>query len=241
MTKALRNLGRVYQIASRVAGVRERETVWGVRLNCMRWRFTALLGMFVLGGCAIGVTHQYDSVVPEIRASAGSKIMLGAQDRRAYVLSRHKAETFVGVSRGGFGNPFDVTTASGQPLAEDFTKAIQRSLASKNVAVTTVRLAPDLTEAEAIKRLTLMGQKSILVTINEWKSDTYISTRLLYDVTVRVLDGAGKILGESHIAGTDNLGSSVVNPPEQARNAVPGAFRRKIEDLFSAPGVANNL
>jgi len=230
MTRALRNLGKVYQIASRLAGVRERKTIWSVRLNGMRWRSTALLGMFVLGGCAIGVTHQYDSVVPEIRASAGSKIMLGAQDRRVYVLSRHKAETFVGVSRGGFGNPFDVTTASGQPLAEDFAKAIQRSLASKNLAVTTIRLAPDLAEAEAIKRLSLAGQKSVLVTIKEWKADTYVNTRLLYDVTVKVLDGSGKILGENSIAGTDNLGGSAVNPPEHSRSAVPPAFRRKLEE-----------
>jgi hypothetical protein len=197
--------------------------------------------MQVLGGCAIGVTHQYDSVVPEIRASTGSKITVAAQDRRVYVLNRDKAETFVGLSRGGFGNPFDVTTASGQPLAEDFTKAIQRALTNKNFAVTTVRLAPNLTEAEAIKRLTLTAQKSIFVTIKEWKADTYMNTRLLYDVTVRVLDGSGKVLGESSIAGTDNLGGSAVNPPEHSRSAVPAAFRRKLEELFSAPGVANNL
>jgi hypothetical protein len=207
----------------------------------MRWRSTALLGVLLLDGCAIGVTHQYDSVVPEIRASTGSKITVGAQDRRVYVLNRDKAETFVGLSRGGFGNPFDVTTASGQPLAEDFAKAIERSLTSKNFAVTTVRLALNLTEAEAIKRLALTAQKSILVTIKEWKADTYMNTRLLYDVTVKVLDGAGKILGESSIAGTDNLGGSAVNPPEHSRSAVPAAFRRKLEELFSAPGVANNL
>ena len=50
--------------------------------------------------------------------------------------------------------------------------AIQRSLANKNLAVATMRLAPDLTEAEAIKRLVQTGEKSILVTIKEWKSDT---------------------------------------------------------------------
>lgn len=215
--------------------------VSGVGMTHLPWRIAALLGMLVLGGCAIGVSHQYDAAVPDIRASSGSRITLGAQDRRVYVLNRGKAETFVGLSRGGFGNPFDVTTASGQPLAADFTKAIQRSLASKNVAVTTIRLAPDLSEVEAVERLTLTAQKSILVTIKEWKADTYMNTRLLYDVTVKVLDGSGKILGESHIAGTDNLGGNLVNPPEHARSAVPAAFRRKLEELFSAPGVANNL
>jgi len=214
--------------------------VWRVRVNWMRWRFTALVGMFVLGGCAIGVTHQYDSVVPEIRASAASKITIGVQDRRSYVVSRDKAETFVGLSRAVFGNPFDVTTASGQPLAEDFAKAIQRALASKNWVVTTLRLAPDLAEAEAIKRLSLTGQRSILVTIKEWKADTFISTKLLYDVNVKILGETGNILGENRIAGTDNLGGTL-NPPEHARSAVPGAFRRKLEELFSAPGVANNL
>ena len=241
MAKPLPIPGRVNRESPSVLDIHEGRIASGIGMTGMPWIIAMLLGMFMLGGCAIGVTHQYDSVVPEIRTSTGSKITVAAQDRRVYVLSRHKAETFVGVSRGGFGNPFDVTTASGQPLTEDFAKAIERSLTRKNFAVTTVRLAPDLAEPEAIKRLTLTAQKSILVTIKEWKADTYLNTRLLYDVTVKVLDGSGKIIGENSIAGTDNLGGRFVNPPEHARSAVPAAFRRKLEELFSAPGIADNL
>jgi hypothetical protein len=106
----------------------------------------ALLALLVLGGCAVGNKHQYDAAMPQINASSGGKAGVGAQDRRAYVLNGDKVETFVGLSRGGFGNPFDVKTESGQPLADEFGKAIQRALAGKGVTATAVRLEPKLGE-----------------------------------------------------------------------------------------------
>jgi hypothetical protein len=79
------------------------------------------------------------------------------------------------------------------------------------------------------------------VVLNEWKSDTYMGTKLLYDVTVKVFDGSGWMLGENRINGSEDLGSSAWNPPAHARDAVPQAFQRKIEQLFSAPAIAKNL
>ena len=67
----------------------------------------AFLALLLIGGCAVGVRHQYDSATPQINAASGGKATVAAQDRRAYVLNGDKQENFVGLSRGGYGNPFD--------------------------------------------------------------------------------------------------------------------------------------
>ena len=179
--------------------------------------------------------HQYDSATPQINAVSGGKATVAIQDRRAYVLNGDKQENFVGLSRGGYGNPFDVRTESNQPLADDFGRTIQRALAAKGVT------EPKLSESEAVKRLVSGEGKGILVLLQEWKSDTYMGTKLFYDVTVKVFDGSGNLLGQNRINGSEDLGSSVWNPPAHAREAVPEAFRRKIEQLFSDPAIAKNL
>jgi hypothetical protein len=201
--------------------------------------FTSLIAL--LGGCAVGVTHQYDNGTPDINASAGTKLGVGVQDRRLYIVSREKPETFVGLSRGGFGNTFDVNTASGMPLADDFTKTLQAALSVKGVKVTAVSLPLGIAETEAIKRLAVSGDKAVLIILNEWKADTYMNTSLAYDVQVIVIDASGKVLSRKQITGKDNLGGSAINPPEHSRNAVPAAFRRKLEELFASPEIASNI
>ncbi len=200
---------------------------------------TSLIAL--LGGCAVGVTHQYDNGTPDINASAGKKLGVGVQDRRLYIVSREKPETFVGLSRGGFGNTFDVSTSSGKPLADDFTKTLQTALSVKGVKVTTVSLPLGIAETEAIKRLAVSGDKAVLIILNEWKADTYMNTSLAYDVQAIVIDASGKVLSRKQITGKDNLGGSSINPPEHSRSAVPAAFRRKLEELFASPEIASNI
>lgn len=201
----------------------------------------AMSFVVVLSGCAVGVTHQYDNAKPEIKASAGTKLGVGVQDRRMYVLSKQKPETFAGLSRGGFGNPFDVNTASGKPLADDFSKTIQRALSAKGVHASAVSLPPGVDETEAIKRLSVAGDKAVLIVLNEWKADTYSSTTLAYDVQAMIVDASGKVLASKKISGSDNLGGSAFNPPEHSRNVVPVAYRKKLEELFAAPEIAAHL
>ena len=195
----------------------------------------------MLGGCAVGVTHQYDNGTPEIKASAGAKLGVGVQDRRIYVVSKQKPEAFVGLSRGGFGNPFDVNTDSGNPLADDFAKTIQTALSAKGVKASAISLPLGTDETEAIKRLSKAGDKAVLVVLNEWKADTYSNTTLTYDVQAMIVDASGKVLSSKNISGKDDLGGNAFNPPGHSRSAVPVAFRKKLEELFAAPEIASHL
>lgn len=200
------------------------------------------IGLFsMLGGCAVGVTHQYNNAALQIKATNGSKLGIGVQDRRLYVITKEKPENFVGLSRGGFGNPFIVRTASGEPLADDISKSIQATLSNNGVNVSAINIPVGIDEVAAIKLLTATNGKAVLIELNEWKADTYMSTTLTYDVRALVIDVDGKVISSKKISGSENLGGSAMNPPEHSRKAVPIAFRRKIEELFSAPEIANNI
>jgi hypothetical protein len=77
------------------------------------------------------------------------------------------------------------------------------------------------------------------LTLREWKSDTYMNTTILYDVTLSVLDRSGQVVGESRLKGEDNLGGDFVNPPAHAKTVVPAAFKAKLEQLLGDPAVAS--
>jgi hypothetical protein len=201
----------------------------------------AIVLFSTLGGCAVGVTHQYNNAALQIKASSGTKLAVGVQDRRLYVVTKEKSENFVGLSRGGFGNPFDVKTSTGAPLADDISKSIQTALSADGVSVNAIIIPLGVDEAEAIKRLTVASGKAVFIELNEWKADTYMNTTLTYDVQALVIGADGKVIASKKVSGSENLGGSAMNPPEHSRKAVPIAFRKKIEELFSAPEIANNI
>ena len=55
-------------------------------------------------------------------------LILAVQDFRPYVLNGDEEPGFVGLQRGGYGNPFDVTTLTGRPMTEDMAEAMVKGL-----------------------------------------------------------------------------------------------------------------
>lgn len=200
-----------------------------------------LLSILVISGCAVGNKHNYSNATPNLKGTQGNKLDLGVQDQRVYVLNGDKPAEFVGLSRGGFGNPFNVETESGKPLSDDFTKAVSRALSKKGVQVTEINIPIRMDQADVIRTLTQSGNKAVFVSIKEWKSDTYQNTSLNYDVQVQVIDKSGKVVAKKSIAGNENLGGDFINPPGHAKKVIPPAFQARLEQLFSDPDIASHL
>lgn len=196
----------------------------------------------LISGCAVGNKHQYAEAIPAIKVQAAKSLSVGVLDKRAAIVSKTKAEDFVGIQRGGFGNPFDVTTASGKPLAADMTAAVASGLRQDGAKTREVELASSLPETDAMRQVATAGsERGVLLTLNEWKADTMTNTALHYDVRLSVLDASGKLLTSSEMKGRDDLGGNFLNPPEHAKSAVPSAFKARMEALFAAPEVGAAL
>ena len=196
----------------------------------------------ILNGCAVGVVHKYDGILPNIQVKTNKKVAVGALDQRPYIINKDKPENLVGLQRGGYGNPFDVITQSGQSLASEFGRTISRGLKKKGIVVENVNLkpSPGISEAKILLRKT-GSDRLIILTIAEWKSDTYTRTALIYRVRLEVLDKKFRILASKDLIGKDNLGGNFLNPPAHAKKVVPKAFQEKLEELFQDPSIINVL
>src|SRR5437764_737632 len=104
-------------------------------------------------------------------------VTVGVDDKRSYVVAGSNTPEFVGLTRGGFGNPFGVHTTSGKPLATDFASVIESSLRASGMQAKAVPLqisASGEQTLQAFKALSVnKTDRSLLVTIKEWKSDKF--------------------------------------------------------------------
>ena len=127
-------------------------------------------------------------------------------------------------------------------MTNDFAAAIVAALEAGGTAVQNVSVLPEESDAAADKNLlTTKTKRGVLVTIRDWKTDTYVNTKLIYDVVLRVFDSTGKERAKTGVRGEDNLGGSNFNPPAHARKAVPPAFREKLKTLFNNPKIVAAL
>ena len=183
-----------------------------------------------LGGCAFGQKITYSNTTANLDASGDKAVGVATLDQRPYVLSGNKTPSFVGLSRGGYGNPFDVETPGGAPLTDEISESVSRSLAARGFKPSVVKVAPSAGRRTAMEGLTKTGaERLVLITLKEWKSDKFWRTSLIQDVTVTVFDAAGKELATASFTSDEVVGD------------VPLAFRSKIEAWFAEPKIVEAL
>ncbi|MFA5924058.1 MAG: hypothetical protein WC856_22675 [Methylococcaceae bacterium] len=199
----------------------------------MKALITILLVCLILAGCAS--RQDYRLAVSDLHLVTNERISVGVQDHRPYITNHDKEEYFVGIQRGGFGIPVSLATESMRPLAEDMTSAIVKSFANAGATVTPMKVTPVM-DKDTILHLaqSQQAEKIILLTLLNWKTDTYQSTDLIYDISMTVFDVKGHELTTKHLQGTDDLGKSILDPQSIATELAPKSFQKKLEELFGA-------
>jgi hypothetical protein len=206
---------------------------------------TRVLGIVLLAwlatGCAIGNRYAYHTIIADPKVAGTTAVGVATHDEREYVRSGSKDPQFVGFQRGGFGNPFDVRTEGDKPLAENMTTSIVNSLNKKGFRAQSVVVAHSVSPEEARQRLLRAGgDRALLLTIKEWKSDAVMRIGLSYDVTMTVLDPTGKVLAEKRLQGDKEvLGAAGL--PSAVGEVVGKAFKAKLETLLDDPAIAAAL
>ena len=144
--------------------------------------------LLTLGGCAIGNRYDYGNAISGLPVSGSGKLAVNVVDARPYVLSGDKKPDFVGLQRGGFGNPFDVRTGSGRPLADEMRDAIAKALQQQGFSVV------GGTES---------APRKLELRVLEWKTDVMVKMKTTYDLQLSVFDASGALLAQSKTKGED--------------------------------------
>jgi hypothetical protein len=193
----------------------------------------------VLSGCAVGQKFSYsDSSIVLRRVDAGRTTAVTVLDQRKYVKNGNKSESFVGLSRGGYGNPFDVDTKSGAPMASEMATSIAAALRAKGLTVQTVTVRPaDGFEGARHALIRTGSDRNLLFTIEEWKTDTMMRTGLDFDITLDILDNSGNKLAQNRVYGKEISGSSILSAAKDAQ----AWFAAKVSELLRDESIEKAL
>jgi len=201
----------------------------------------SLCAVVLSSGCVVGQKYNYSAVVADIGPTGTKTIGVATHDQRPDVVIGEKTPDVVGTLRGGFGNPWYVTTESGRPLADDMTEAIAATLTKNNFKVFTVTVSHKDKPQDVLEKLKATnGDNLILLTLNEWKSDAYMNATLYYNAIFKVFDRNGNLVAETAKKGQEELGGSM-NTAAHTKKAVPAAFKKIIEELFNNTNVVEAL
>jgi len=175
-----------------------------------------------LGGCAVGNTYDFQSTAMQLPVKgAGQELNVKVIDNRPYVLNGKKAPSFIGLQRGGYGNPFDVNTSSGRPLSEEFRVAISRALENSSYNVND------------------SADKTVELTVREWKTDAMMKLRLIYDLTLSILTSDDELVASVTDAGDEVLGGASFESANS--QSASSGFNRKISRLFNREEIRDAL
>ncbi len=196
-----------------------------------------LTAVLLLTGCAVGNKYNYEvsEVIVPVRSESQKSVVLSVKDSRFYILNGDKEPNFVGLMRGGFGNPFDVTTASGKPMAVEMQSAIQRGLTDAGFQVIEGQ------DSQEIPALAEVGRSSgasriVQLRVNEWKSDIYMSVTLHCNLTLNVHDVDGKLLADSTLQFMKPIGGVNISTQKNSK-MVSDEFAKQVGYLFNAENI----
>lgn len=205
-------------------------------------KFSAIALTILLTGCAVGNKHAYHDANATTTTNTDKSVAVSSLDRRSYVVSGKSSPDFVGMQRGGFGNPFDVLTVSGKSLSSEFSEAIKSALARNGVNIIAIDTQAAADNRGAMTNLIASHRdRLLLLNINEWVSDTFQNTGLSYTLKLSVMDNNGKEIAAKSLKAELNLGGSAFNPPGHAKEVIPGGFRSAVEQLLNSTEIANAL
>mgnify|MGYP001351673394 CR=1 FL=1 len=205
-------------------------------------KFLFLIMVVLLAGCAVGNKYDYRSSAIDlsVKSSENKKILLSVEDLRPYVVNGSKPPNFVGLQRGGFGNPFGVTTSSQEPLATDMAIAIKNALSDVGYEVTNIKEAAPNREYLVNLAAENGANRIVELKINEWKSDVFMSITLHCDLALTVFDPNGDVLATNRMKFEEAIGGAKIGASKNSQ-AVTAEFSKRIGYLFNKKEVRDSL
>jgi hypothetical protein len=206
----------------------------------MKHTWIILISLFV-ASCAVGNKYDYRStaIALPVKPVDNKILILSVQDFRPYVLNGDKDPSFVGLQRGGYGNPFDVTTLSGRPMTEDMAEAMVKGLADVGYRVIYVSGKPEM-----VKLIDAAAQNQanriVVLKVYDWKSDIYLGITLHCDLRLSAHNSSGDLLAESNASFVEEVGGGLIGSSKNSQ-FLADEFAKRIGYLFNKEELRNAL
>lgn len=179
---------------------------------------TVILSLIASSIYAKGITANFAESWPAITEYTSSKVNVLVIDNRSYVLTGSKKETFVGIARNGYGVPFDINTDSEQPLSRDIETAVFKGF--MNAGVDSVVVEP---AGRGNRKANGLNERLLVITISEWKSDSFRSIYFTYKVNADIYNNEGKLLASNSVEDAKSFSS----PLDAGREALSRLLNSK--------------
>jgi len=165
----------------------------------------------LLGGCVVGqsLPAEYQAT-PATVSAGGAKVAVTVADERAFVKNGDKPPYFIGQYRGGFGNPWDVTTKDKVPLASLLQRDLETELKALGYVVV------PRTDASRV----------LDVSIADWKFDGMVNGKFWYELHARVKGADGAQLASSDVKDSQVIEGSIWT-------GAKGAIEAKMPELYA--------
>jgi hypothetical protein len=182
-------------------------------------------------------------VQAQFEATGKYSVAVASLDQRQPIVNKTSPDTYVGMVRGGFGNPFNATTMSGLPFSDDVGQAICNSLSRKGFKAKLVSAKFDLTEEKVLERLlSYKEDRALLVLIRKWESDSFVNLNVGYDLILKVFAKDGTILATAQASDEVTVpGNIMVGSLAMSKEEVPNIFKKSIESLLNKPDIVKVL
>lgn len=188
---------------------------------------------------AFGNKHPYHEVIISTQIKSNNPVALAIHDQRQYVVDGSKSATYCGNLRSGVGIPYDITTKSGKPFADDILDVVGKALEKNSINLNKVATRSGLTKEAVIAELVkTQAPRSLYIRILEWKTDTYMKADLYCLVLLQVLDNNGNIVAENSVkTSREAFGGSFWSPQKAAKKGALKAVKMKMEALINEPNI----
>jgi hypothetical protein len=197
-----------------------------------------IAALLLLSACAVGNKYDYRIPTMPLPVEGSGEIGLLVTDERPYILNGDKTPDFVGLQRGGYGNPFDVTTTSGRPMAQDMAETLKGALEDEGFRVAVLEGDPGNLSALGGKASERGLRRVVVLRIMEWKTDTMMQTKLLFDLQLLIVDQTGVVVARNAVNGSSAIGGGM---PSAIGALARQSFETKMGQLFYPPDIREAL
>ena len=217
----------------------------GQEISFMRKIFIIACVVCLSGCMQTGPQYNFEmiSIDIPIKATGQELLVLVVEDFRPYVLSGNEKPSFLGITRDAIYFGYYVYNASGKPITEIMSAAIENGL--KDVGFTVVSVSGNNNDIYLVNAATKNNASRIVVLkVLEWKIDVWAGVATLHsNLNLSVFDAKGELLAESNNESMGNLSIDRWVPvlAVEISRAMADEFSKRIGDLFGEDQVRRAL